>query len=144
VATFLGSLQALGKHRYSEIREVAAAYIDRRDSLEPIPPGELQRRLADGRVTLIDVRPADEYAAGHIPGAVSLPLSQLGRRLKELPRRREIIAYCRGPYCVFAVEAVELLRRRGFRARRLAESISDWRARGYAVGRSASGGSGAC
>lgn len=134
VAAFLDSLQALGRRRYSEVREMANAYLDARDVLEPIAPEELRRRLKAGDVTLIDVRPADEFAAGHIPGAVSIPLAELARRVRELPKRKEVVAYCRGQYCVFAVEAVELLRQRGLRARRLVESVSAWRARGYAAG----------
>jgi len=133
VAAFLLALQALGRQRYAEVREVAQSYLDRRDSLEPIAPEELRRRLKAGDVTLVDVRPADEFAAGHIPGALSLPLAELPKRLQELPKRREIVAYCRGPYCVYAVTAVELLRQRGYRARRLIESIPAWRARGYPV-----------
>jgi rhodanese-related sulfurtransferase/DNA-binding transcriptional ArsR family regulator len=133
VAAFLLALQALGRHRYAEVREVAESYLERRDTLEPIPPEELRRRLNAGDVTLIDVRPEDEFAAGHIPGALSVPVTELAARVHELPKRKEIIAYCRGPYCVFAVAAVELLRQRGYRARRLVESIPGWRARGYPV-----------
>jgi len=133
VAAFLLALQALGRHRYAEVREVAESYLERRDTLEPIPPQELRRRLDAGDVTLIDVRPADEFAAGHIPGALSVPVAELANRLPELPKRKEIVAYCRGPYCVFAVTAIELLRQRGYSARRLIESIPGWRARGYPV-----------
>lgn len=133
VAAFLLALQALGRHRYAEVREVAESYLERRDSLEPIPPEELRRRLNAGEVTLIDVRPGDEFAAGHIPGALSVPVAELADRLRELPKRKEIVAYCRGPYCVMAVTAVELLRQRGYRARRLIESLPAWRARGYPV-----------
>jgi len=133
VATFLAALQALGRQRYAEVREMADAYLERRDALEPIPPGELRRRLQTGDVTLIDVRPTDEFAAGHIAGALSVPVAELADRVHELPKRKEIVAYCRGPYCVLAVEAVELLRRRGYRARRLVESVPAWRARGYSV-----------
>ena len=133
VSAFLLALEALGRRRYAEVREVAESYLERRDTLEPIPPEELRRRLNAGDVTLIDVRPEDEFAAGHIPGALSVPVAELADRLDELPKRKEIVAYCRGPYCVFAVTAVELLRRRGYRARRLIESIPGWRARGYPV-----------
>lgn len=133
VAAFLLALEALGRRRYAEVREVAESYLDRRDTLEPIAAGELRRRLHAGDVTLIDVRPEDEFAAGHIPGALSLPVTQLAARVHELPRRKEIVAYCRGPYCVFAVTAVELLRRHGYRARRMVESIPGWRALGYPV-----------
>jgi rhodanese-related sulfurtransferase len=130
VAAFLVSLQALGRRRYAEVREMAEAYLDGRDIMEPIAPDELSRRLETGDITLIDVRPADEFAAGHIPGALSMPVAELSHRVHELPKRKEIVAYCRGPYCVFAVEAVELLRQRGLRARRLVESVSSWRSRG--------------
>lgn len=133
VAGFLLSLQALGRRRYAEIREVAESYIEGRDTLEPIAPEELRRRLDAGDVTLIDVRPGDEFAAGHIPGALSMPVAELADRLRELPRHKEIVAYCRGPYCVMAVTAVELLRQRGYRARRLIESIPAWRGQGYEV-----------
>jgi ArsR family transcriptional regulator len=133
VAAFLLALQALGRHRYAEVREVAESYLERRDTLEPIPPEELRRRLDAGDVTLIDVRPEDEFAAGHIPGALSVPVTELPDRLRELPKRTEIVAYCRGPYCVMAVTAVELLRQRGYRARRLIEGVPAWRARGFAV-----------
>jgi rhodanese-related sulfurtransferase/DNA-binding transcriptional ArsR family regulator len=133
VAAFLLALQRLGRQRYGEVREVVQSYLERRDSLEPIRPDELRRRLAAGDVTLIDVRPSDEFAAGHIPGALSIPVDELAERARELPKRKEIVAYCRGPYCVMAVTAVELLRQRGYRARRLIESIPAWRARGYPV-----------
>jgi rhodanese-related sulfurtransferase/DNA-binding MarR family transcriptional regulator len=135
VASFLLALQALGRQRYAEIREVADSYLERRDTLEPIPTEELRRRLKAGEVRLIDVRPVDEFAAGHIPGALSVPVAELAERLRELPKGKEIVAYCRGPYCVLAVTAVELLRQRGYRARRFIESIPAWRARGYAVDR---------
>jgi len=133
VAAFLLALEALGRRRYAEVREVAASYLEHRDTLEPIAAEELLRRLDAGDVTLIDVRPEDEFAAGHIPGALSLPVTELAARVHELPKRKEIVAYCRGPYCVFAVSAVEILRRRGYRARRMLESIPGWRARGYPV-----------
>jgi rhodanese-related sulfurtransferase/DNA-binding transcriptional ArsR family regulator len=133
VAAFLLALQALGRHRYAEVREVAESYLERRDTLEPIPPEELRRRLDAGDVTLIDVRPEDEFVAGHIPGALSVPVAELADRVRELSKRKEIVAYCRGPYCVMAVTAVELLRQRGYRARRLIESIPSWHARGYPV-----------
>jgi rhodanese-related sulfurtransferase/DNA-binding transcriptional ArsR family regulator len=139
VAAFLLSLQALGRQRYAEVREVAESYLERRDTLEPIAPEELRRRLNAGDVTLIDVRPQDEFAAGHIPGALSLPVAEIAERLRELPKRKEIVAYCRGPYCVLAVNAVELLRQRGYRARRLIESVPGWRLRGYPVVRDPAG-----
>src|SRR4029453_12952912 len=101
---------------------------------------ELIRRGKSGEVTVLDVRPAEEYRADHIPGAISIPVGELKARLKELPKRREIVAYCRGPYCVMAVEAVELLRKRGFKAHRMEQGVVDWRARGWAVEKRASEG----
>jgi rhodanese-related sulfurtransferase len=94
---------------------------------------ELVRRVRRGDVTVIDVRPREEYAAAHIPGAISVPLADLPERLQDLQKRREVVAYCRGPYCVMALDAVELLRRKGFRARRLEQGVSEWRARGWRV-----------
>jgi rhodanese-related sulfurtransferase len=135
VAEFLLALQTLGRHRYAEVREVVDSYLDSRDELEPIPPEELRRRLAAGDVTLIDVRPADEFAAGHLVGALSVPVTELPDRLRDLPKRKEVVAYCRGPYCVMSVSAVEMLRQRGYRARRLIESVPALRARGYPVKR---------
>lgn len=133
VGAFLLALQALGRRRYAEVREVADTYLERRDTLEPIDPEELCRRLDDGDVTLIDVRPADEFAARHILGALSVPVAELPNRLRGLPKGKEIVAYCRGPYCVYAVTAVELLRKRGYQARRLTDSVLEWRGRGYPV-----------
>ena len=137
VAGFLMALETLGRQRYAEVREVVDSYLESRDALEPIPSEELKRRPGAGDVTLIDVRPADEFAAGHIPGALSIPVAELASRLRELPKRKEVVAYCRGPYCVMAVTAVELLRQRGYRARRLIESIPALRSRGYPVKRGA-------
>ncbi len=91
------------------------------------------RRVKSGEVTVLDVRPVEEYRAGHIPGALSVPVAELKARLKELPRGREVVAYCRGPYCVMAVEAVELLRKKGFKAWRIEQGVADFRARGWRV-----------
>ncbi|HEX4935031.1 MAG TPA: rhodanese-like domain-containing protein [Gemmatimonadaceae bacterium] len=101
--------------------------------MEPVRGEELLRRVREGRVTLLDVRPSEEYRAGHIPGALSIPVPELKKRLSELPKGREIVAYCRGPYCVMAIEAVELLRNRGFKATRMEQGVVDWRARGWRV-----------
>ncbi len=102
----------------------------RPESLEAVDRNSLLERVRDGRVVLLDVRPSEEFRAGHLPGARSLPLRELSHRLAELPRGRKIVAYCRGPYCVLAIEAVEMLRSRGFRASRLADGPPDWRALG--------------
>jgi rhodanese-related sulfurtransferase len=130
---FLRDLQALGRNRLAEIQQAAKRYIDGRDELEPVTLKELRRRLRDDEVTLIDVRPVEEYRAGHIPGALSIPVNQLKRRLPEIPKGREVIAYCRGPYCVYSVEAVEILRKNGYKARRAGAGLPDWRASGLPV-----------
>ena len=137
--SLLRQIGALARARLAEVAQVADLYITRRDALEPVSLPDLRKRLRDGDVTLLDVRPEAEYAAGHIPGAVSIPVAQLKRRLAELPRDREVIAYCRGPYCVYSVEAVELLRKHNYQARRADEGMPDWRARGYPVEHAAAG-----
>ncbi|HWO89828.1 MAG TPA: metalloregulator ArsR/SmtB family transcription factor [Gemmatimonadales bacterium] len=133
VARFLRDLQTLGRNHLAEVQSLARDFIERRDALEPVSLKELRRRLREKTITLLDVRPEQEYAAGHIPGARSIPVSQLRRRLAEIPRGREIVAYCRGPYCVFSVEAVELLRAKGYRARRSDRGLPDWRAAGLPI-----------
>ncbi|HKQ01503.1 MAG TPA: metalloregulator ArsR/SmtB family transcription factor [Actinomycetes bacterium] len=128
------TLRALAASRLAEVERLAAAYLGSRDQLEPVTREELARRLENGDpVLVLDVRPASEHAAGHVPGAVSIPVEELHRRLAELPRDREIVAYCRGPYCAFAHEAVELLRDEGFAARRLEDGLPEWQAAGLAV-----------
>ncbi|HWP38276.1 MAG TPA: metalloregulator ArsR/SmtB family transcription factor [Gemmatimonadales bacterium] len=133
VAQFYRALRILAETRLAEIQRVAEDFLAARGLLEPVDREDLVRRVLRGEVTLLDVRPAEEYRAGHIPHAVSLPLGQLEQRLAELPRDRDIVAYCRGPYCVLAVEAVSRLRARGFRALRLEDGVPDWRARGLPV-----------
>jgi rhodanese-related sulfurtransferase len=131
------ALRTLAGSRLAEVERLAAAYLDARDGLEPVTRQELARRLQDDdRLLVLDVRPTAEYVAGHLPGAVSIPVDELRRRLAELPRDREIVAYCRGPYCAFAHEAVALLREAGFSARRLEDGLPEWRAAGLAVARS--------
>lgn len=120
-------LRDLASARLAEIERVARDFLESRDRLEPVTRAELQRRLAEGDVQVIDVRPVEEYRAAHIPGAISVPLEELPSRMGQLPRDREVIAYCRGPYCVLAPQAVSLLRRRGFRARRLEDGLPEWR-----------------
>ncbi len=133
VFRFLRSLQSLARARLAEVEQVAKLYLDGRDALEPITLHDLRRRMREGDVTVIDVRPEAEYRAGHIPGAISVPVAELKRRLAEIPKRREVVAYCRGPYCVYSVEAVELLRKRGYRARRTSQGLPDWHAKGLPV-----------
>lgn len=133
VSRFVRDLQQLGRTRLAEVEQVARQFIDSRDDLEPVTLAELRKLVRQGDVTVIDVRPREEYDAGHIPGAVSIPVAELKRRLRELPKRREVIAYCRGPYCVFSLEAVTMLRDRGFRARRAEEGLPGWRNAGLPV-----------
>lgn len=133
VIPVLRSVQTLARRRLHEVDALAHAYVDARDSLEPIGMVELRRRLRAGDVTLIDVRPATEYNAGHIAGAKSVPLAEMDRRLSAIPKRRPVVAYCRGPYCVLSADAVEKLRRRGYRAVRLADGLPDWKAAGLPV-----------
>ena len=133
VARYFVALRDLAHARLTEIEHVRRAYLSDCAALEPVASEELLRRVRSGAVTVLDVRPEAEYRAGHVPGALSVPLATLEARLATLPRRREIVAYCRGPYCVMALEAVELLRKRGFRAQRMEEGVADWRARGWRI-----------
>jgi rhodanese-related sulfurtransferase len=133
VTLFCLALRRLAESRTVELERAAKAFLDERGQLMPIDQEALLARVRRGEVTLLDVRPEEEFHAGHIPGALSVPLARLERRLSELPRRREVVAYCRGPYCVMAIEAVSRLRARGFRAFRLEAGVPDWRARGLPV-----------
>jgi rhodanese-related sulfurtransferase len=133
VSRLLRSLETLGHRRLADVQQVVQSYLDRHDDLEAVTFKELRRLVRDKDVTVLDVRPADEYEAGHIPGALSVPVPQLRRRLRELPKSREVIAYCRGPYCVYSLEAVTTLRKHGYRARRAHEGLPDWKAAGLPV-----------
>jgi rhodanese-related sulfurtransferase len=128
------ALRTVAASRLAEVERLAAAYLGDRDELEPVSRQELVRRLQEGdNLMVLDVRPAAEHAAGHLPGAVSIPVGELRRRLAELPGDREIVAYCRGPSCAFAHDAVALLREAGFQARRLEDGLPEWQAAGLAV-----------
>jgi len=131
------AVRGLAKARLAELNQLVQTYLESRDKLEPVPREELLRRVRAGRAVVIDVRPLAEYRAGHIPGALSIPLEELETRLGELPARKEVVAYCRGPYCVMAYEAVARLRARGRRARRLTDGFPEWRASGLPVQASA-------
>jgi len=133
VGEFFLSLRSLAESRLAEVQHVTRQYLEQRGALEPVDNDELARRVRAGEVTLIDVRPREEYVAAHIPGAVSLPLADLGKRVGELQKRRDVVAYCRGPYCVMALDAVALLRRKGFRAHRMEHGVPEWRAQGWRV-----------
>jgi rhodanese-related sulfurtransferase/biotin operon repressor len=127
------SMRAFGEKHVAEVERVVNTYLDEPDQLEPLNAQELKERIKDGEVVVLDVRPENEFQAGHIKGAISIPIDQLKRRLRELPQRKEIVAYCRGPYCVYAHEAVKKLSASGFKARRLASGFPDWRALGLPV-----------
>ena len=133
ISGLLAALRAVAGARLAEVAQLEHDYFAARDELEPISRDELLARARDGDVVVVDVRPALEYAAGHIPGAVSVPLDELADRLDDLPADREVIAYCRGPYCVLAPEAVVALRARGRQARRLADGFPEWRLAGLPV-----------
>ena len=133
VVAFVLQLRALAHARLAEIDRVSQDYLAQRGILEAVDDGELLRRVKGGAVTVIDVRPHEEFEAGHIPGALSIPLAQLKKRLRDLPKGRDVVAYCRGPYCVMALDAVEILRNKGFRAHRLEQGVVEWQARGEKV-----------
>jgi ArsR family transcriptional regulator len=127
------ALGRVGERNMAEIDRVMADYFRARDALEPVSREDLVSRLRDDLVTVLDVRPEDEFAVGHLPGALNIPLAELERRLSELPKDREVIAYCRGPYCVLSFEAVAALRTRGYRVRRLEDGYPEWKAAGLPI-----------
>ncbi len=129
----LRSIETLGRKRLAEVDQIVQLYYESRDELEPVSAAELRRRLGDDQVILVDVRPREEYEGGHIPGALSVPPDEVEHRLAQLPHDREIVAYCRGEYCLFSLDAVRHLRAKGYRARRLAIGLPDWRAEGLPV-----------
>ncbi len=133
VADLSRTLRVLANSRLAELERISRQFFHGREGFEPVDRKALLTRARKGQVTVLDVRPAEEYQAGHIPRACSIPLQDLKGRLSDLPRDREIVAYCRGPYCVWAGEAVELLREHGFRAVRLEDSMQDWRAQSLPV-----------
>jgi rhodanese-related sulfurtransferase len=133
VCEFLRTMRVLAEDRLAEIEQVTRRFFAGCDGMQPVDRRALRDRVLADAVTVLDVRPVEEYKAGHIAGAISIPLLELETRLSELPRGQEIVAYCRGPYCVFAAEAVELLQAKGYTAVRLEDGVHDWRARGYRV-----------
>lgn len=124
-------LRRVAERNLAEVRELVSGYFRDRDAFEPVSHKDLLRRLNDGEVVVLDVRPEDEFAAGHVPDAINIPLKDLPRRLRQIPKRREIVAYCRGPYCVLAFEAVAMLRQRGYHVRRLQDGYPEWKAAGF-------------
>jgi ArsR family transcriptional regulator len=133
VIELVKALGRVGERNMAEIGRVMADYFRARDALEPVSRDDLVSRLKEGSVTVLDVRPEDEFAMGHLPGALNIPLAQLERRLSELPQDRQVVAYCRGPYCVLSFEAVAALRARGYLVRRLKDGYPEWRAAGLPV-----------
>lgn len=133
VLALLGALRRTAERHVAEVDRLVRGYFHEKDALEPVSRDDLVRRMRDGLVTVLDVRPPEEYAAGHLPGSVNIPLKDLHRRLDELPENTEVVAYCRGPYCVLAYEAVAALRQHGRKARRLEEGFPEWRVAGLPV-----------
>ncbi|MCC7326557.1 MAG: metalloregulator ArsR/SmtB family transcription factor [Burkholderiales bacterium] len=133
VVDLIAALGLVAEKRLAEMAHLVRTYITARDDLEPIPAAELLRRSKQGLVTVLDVRPAKEFDAGHLPGAINVPVEDLRKRLTQFPKGREVIAYCRGPYCLLSVDAVTLLRTKGFRARRLEDGFPEWKASGLPV-----------
>jgi rhodanese-related sulfurtransferase len=134
VVGLLAALSRVGERNSAEIARVMASYFRARDEFEPVSRDELLDRLRAGSAAVLDVRPEDEFANGHLPEALNIPLAQLERRLTELPPDQEIVAYCRGPWCVLSFEAVALLRQRGYRARRLEDGFPEWKVAGLPTG----------
>ncbi len=137
VIPLLDGLRRLAEHQLAEVGRLVEGHLADKDRLEPISGSELRRRMKAGDVTLLDVRPEDEYAAGHLKGALNIPLAELEARIATLPAASEIVAYCRGPYCVLAFDAVALLRARGLRALRLEYGYPEGRVAGLPVTRTA-------
>ena len=133
IVSLLGTLRGVAEHAVASMERIVTAYFLARDELEPVAAEELLTRVRQGDVVILDVRPEDEYGLGHLPGALNIPLRQLEQRIAELPREQEIIAYCRGPYCVLSFEAVAALRTRGFKVRRLENGFPEWKAAGLPI-----------
>ena len=135
VVALVSALRAVAEHRVADVERLVRLWLAHRDEMEPVSALELLARAKKGLVTVLDVRPAEEYAAGHLPGAINVPVEKLESFLSRLPKRKEVVAYCRGPYCLMSFEAVEKLRKLGWRARRLENGLPEWRAAGLPVAR---------
>lgn len=127
VVSLITNLRKIGEQQLAEVERIVRENFDCRDELQPVSREELLRMAAAGDAMVIDVRPASEYGAGHVPGAINIPIETLLQRLQDLPKDQEIVAYCRGPYCMLAFDAVEQLRKQGFRARRLEDGFPEWK-----------------
>lgn len=133
VILLLEALRRVAENRVAEVERLVNTYLGHRDELEPIPARELLERARKGLVTVLDVRPRQEFEAGHLPGAINIPLSDLEDRIGKLPKGKEFVAYCRGPYCLLAYEVVEHLRKKGLQARRLQDGFPEWKAAGLPI-----------
>ncbi len=133
VGQMLHVVRALAEKQLAEVSAITKQFLSGREGMEPVDREVLLQRVRGGDAVVLDVRPPEEYEAGHLPGATSIPLSELQRRLSELPKGKEIVAYCRGPYCVLAVKAVEMLRERGYQAVRLEDGVQEWLERGLPI-----------
>jgi len=133
VCEFFHAMRVLAESRLAEVEQIKRRFLEGREGMEPVNREALLGLVLEGAVTVLDVRPAEEYKAGHISGAISLPLKELEQHLSDLPRDQEIVAYCRGPYCVLSIQAVEILRAKGFKAVRIEEGIQDFRALGFPI-----------
>jgi rhodanese-related sulfurtransferase/DNA-binding transcriptional ArsR family regulator len=135
VSLLLAALRGVAEHRVADVEKLLRTWLAHRDELDPVPAREVLSRMRSGLVTVLDVRPAEEFAAGHLPGAINVPVERLENYLAKLPKRKEVVAYCRGPYCLMSFEAVEKLRKRGFKAKRLENGFPEWRAAGLPIER---------
>ncbi len=133
VSELLSVMQKIAEKQFAEVDRIVRTYLTTKDGLDPISRDDLLKRAAEGDVTVLDVRPPEEYAAGHVPGALNIPVKELIAHLEGLPQDQEVVAYCRGPYCVLAFEAVSQLRAHGFRARRLEDGFPEWKTAGLPV-----------
>jgi len=133
VVTLIGSLGRVGETYIAEVGKLIQNFFTAQDEIEAVPAKELLKQARKGLVTVIDLRPVEEYAAGHVPGAINVPLPELQKRLRDLPKGKEIVAYCRGPYCLMSFTAVKMLRGRGHKARRLEAGLPEWRSAGLPV-----------
>jgi rhodanese-related sulfurtransferase/predicted transcriptional regulator len=133
VAALLAALHKVSEHRVAEIDQLLQTWLAHRDELEAVPAREVLERAKKGLVVVLDVRPPEEFSAGHLPHSINIPIHELEKRLKELPKRKEVIAYCRGPYCLMSYDAVTLLRKKGMKARRMEAGLPEWRAAGLPV-----------
>jgi rhodanese-related sulfurtransferase len=133
VCEFFRAMRVLAESRLAEVEQIKRQFLEGREGMAPVNREELLALVRQEAVTVLDVRPVEEFKAGHLDGALSIPLKELKLRLSDLPRDQEIAAYCRGPYCVLSVEAVEMLRAEGFQAIRIEEGIQDFRAMGFSI-----------